>query len=134
VELDTLISIPEAARRSGTEESTMRRRLKKLDKQLREQGRPPVLIRFGSRVWKVRAEALRIALRTNDTLRAELDAIDERLSCVESTAEHTVSHVNALRDSVVSSTKEQASRWEAQNRVNNGLSAAIAGIRDLTNR
>ena len=69
LELDTLIGIPEAARLTGTEESTTRRRLKKLDQRLRAEGKPPVLIRFGERVWKVSAEALRRALRTEKEIR-----------------------------------------------------------------
>jgi|GEM_PF-5345309 hypothetical protein len=130
LEIDTMIGIPEAARMIGEPERTLRDRLTKLDARLRSEGKRGVLLRYGSRSWSVRLEALRDELRSpaseepGSGLGIRVEEIDARLCALRD------SH-RKLRDSHEAEKRRQARRWDAQVRVNDGLRAAAEAMKEL---
>ena len=130
LEIDTMIGIPEAARMIGEPERTLRDRLTKLDARLRSEGKRGVLLRYGSRSWSVRLEALRDELQTprecdaSNGIGTRVDDLDAKLCALRD------SH-RKLRDSHEAEKRRQARRWDAQVRVNDGLRAAAEAMKEL---
>ena len=131
MKLDTLLGIPEAARIAHVPISTMRRRLKRLDRSRIAAGQSPVLVRGFGRSIKVRAEALQAALHTDDQIMDMIAKVDDRVSALESTSADTERRVVSLRQSVVDGKKQQAARWRLQQRVNKALSAITENLTAL---
>lgn len=112
--IDTIIGIPEAARLAEEPERTIRDRLTKLDARLRREGRPGILVRFGSRSWSVRLEALQAELRTRGAEPEEpssfgLDSLEAKFSAL------LESH-RRLRNIHEAEKRRQAKRWEAHDK------------------
>lgn len=73
--LDTGVTIPEVARRSGAPERTVRELLREMHRQDEADGKPTWMYRVGPRKWRVNLEVLR-QVRPFVVRECEVDAGD----------------------------------------------------------
>lgn len=126
---DTMVGIPEAARTYGVPESTLRRRLKRANGRLTEQGRRAFLEKDGKN-WVVRLELLRSELRTAE----HVDEVESRVEELECRVDEIGARQSALRDTVQAERRRNDGRWKAQEKVNEGLRMALSGIVELRSK
>lgn len=122
-----LMSIPEAARRARVPERTMRDRMVKLDRSIRETGGTAILVRFGGKgaPWKIRVDVLQAAVgATGDEPGDALDGILSRLDDLDT-------KMMAVRNGLRAERRRNEKRWDAQRQVNEGLASAVTGLGKL---